>query len=194
MNKKALQKELVENGYNVGFGAKKHFATYDIVNKLPGIISLVGLLIGVGQLAYPSYQYSTGISTVLIMASIIALTMSSFNSEKERYLNTGVELTTLFNKLRVLYYTVSNSTEEDFTHEINELEEIKKKFYEISMSQQIFGADWYAHYKFFSQHQIDWIDKEKKFKFLKDKVPKSFLFFIVGIVIVIYVWIKIFVS
>lgn len=194
MNKEALQKELVENGYNVGFGAKKHFATYDIVNKLPGIISLVGLLIGVGQLAYPSYQYSTGISTVLIMASIIALTMSSFNSEKERYLNTGVELTTLFNKLRVLYYTVSNSTEEDFTDEINELEEIKKKFYEISMSQQIFGADWYAHYKFFSQHQIDWIDKEKNFKFLKDKVPKSFLFFIVGIVIVIYVWIKIFVS
>lgn len=194
MNKKALQKEIVENGYNVGFGAKKHFATYDIVNKLPGIISLIGLLIGVGQLAYPSYQYSTGISTILIMASIIALTMSSFNSEKERYLNTGVELTTLFNKLRVLYYTVSSSTEEDFTDEIKELERIKGKFYEISMSQQIFGADWYAHYKFFSQHQIDWIDKEKNFKFFKDKVPKSFLFFIVCIAIVTYLWIKIFVS
>ncbi|MDG0811116.1 SLATT domain-containing protein [Cohnella rhizosphaerae] len=173
---------------------KKNFATYDIISKLPGIISLVGLLIGVGQLAYPAYKYSTGISTLLIMASIIALTMSSYNAEKERYKEAGVEMTTLFNKLRVLYYTVQNSSEQEFTNEVEELERIKQRFYDISISQQIFGADWYAHYKFFSQHQIDWVNEQKQFKFFKDKVPKSFLFFIICIIAVVYLWINIFVS
>lgn len=194
MHKTALLKELAENGYNIGFGAKKNFATYDIISKLPGIISLVGLLIGVGQLAYPAYKYSTGISTLLIMASIIALTMSSYNAEKERYKEAGVEMTTLFNKLRVLYYTVQNSSEQEFTNEVEELERIKQRFYDISISQQIFGADWYAHYKFFSQHQIDWVNEQKQFKFFKDKVPKSFLFFIICIIAVVYLWINIFVS
>lgn len=194
MNKPALLKELAQNGYNIGFGAKKNFATYDIVNKLPGIISLVGLLIGVGQLAYPSYKYSTGIPTILIMASIIALTMGSYNSEKECYKNAGDEMTTLFNRLRVLYYSVQNSPEQDFTTEVAEMESIKARFYEITISQQIFGADWYAHYKFFSQHQIDWVNEQKKFKFFKDKVPKSFLLFIVCSIVVTYLWIKIFVS
>ena len=194
MNKTALLKELADNGYNIGFGAKKNFATYDIVNKLPGIISLIGLLIGVGQLAYPSYNYSTGISTILIMASIIALTMGSYNSEKERYQNVGVEMTTLFNQLRVLYYNVQNSTEEEFTTEVEEMERIKARFYEISISQQIFGADWYAHYKFFSQHQIDWVNEQKQFKFVKDKLPKSFLLFILCSILVTYLWIKIFAS
>lgn len=194
VNKTALLKELADNGYNIGFGAKKNFATYDIVNKLPGIISLIGLLIGVGQLAYPSYNYSTGISTILIMASIIALTMGSYNSEKERYQNVGVEMTTLFNQLRVLYYNVQNSTEEEFTTEVEEMERIKARFYEISISQQIFGADWYAHYKFFSQHQIDWVNEQKQFKFVKDKLPKSFLLFILCSILVTYLWIKIFAS
>jgi hypothetical protein len=194
MNKTALLKELAENGYNIGFGAKKNFATYDIVNKLPGIISLVGLLIGVGQLAYPSYKYSTGIPTLLIMASIIALTMSSYNSEKERYKNAGVEMTTLFNQLRVLYYKVQSSSEQEFTTEVEEMERIKARFYEITISQQIFGADWYAHYKFFSQHQIDWVNDQKQFKFFKDKLPKSLLIFIICSIAIIYLWIKIFVG
>lgn len=91
---------------------------------------------------------------MLIMASIIALTMSSYNSEKERYKEVGIEMTTLFNRLRVLYYIVQNSPEQEFTIKVEELERIKQRFYDISISQQIFGADWYDHYKFFSQHQM----------------------------------------
>lgn len=194
MDKTTLLKELAENGYNIGFGAKKNFATYDIVNKLPGIISLIGLLIGVGQLAYPSYKYSTGISTLLIMASIVALNMSSYTPQKERYQDAGIEMTTLFNQLRILYFKVQNSPNTVFTTEVTEMENIKTRFYEISISQQIFGADWYAHYKFFSQQQIDWVNEQKDFKFFKDKLPNSFLLFIFFSICVIYLWIKIFVS
>jgi hypothetical protein len=85
IDKDSLLKQLADNAYNIGFGAKKHFATYDIITKVPGGISLIGLLIGVGQLAYPHYQYSTIISTLLIMAIILALSMSPYNAEKEKY-------------------------------------------------------------------------------------------------------------
>ena len=53
MDKGALLKELATNGYNVGFGAKKHFATYDIVEKIPVTISVITFMVGLGQLAYP---------------------------------------------------------------------------------------------------------------------------------------------
>ena len=34
-------------------------------------------------------------------------------------------------------------------------------------------SQWYAHYKFFYEMQIDWVDEQLKFKFIKDKVPAS---------------------
>ncbi|AWN16176.1 hypothetical protein SALB1_1978 [Salinisphaera sp. LB1] len=43
-----------------------------------------------------------------------------------------------------------------------------------NQSKQILFSDWYAHYKFFWQHQIEWIDEQKQFTFWRDKVPLSF--------------------
>ena len=34
MTKEVLLKRIAESAYNVGFGAKKHFATYDITLEL----------------------------------------------------------------------------------------------------------------------------------------------------------------
>ena len=39
--KKELLQQIARTAYNVGFGAKKHFATYDMVEKLPGIIEFL---------------------------------------------------------------------------------------------------------------------------------------------------------
>ncbi|MDZ5723178.1 SLATT domain-containing protein [Bacillus subtilis] len=193
LDKESFLKELAEHGYNIGFGAKKHFATYDMVSKIPGIISLVGLLIGVGQLAYPHYKYSTTISTILIMVSIVALTMSSYNSEKEEYNKIGTKLTTLFNELKSMYYKVKNSNKDTFTEEVERMREITNEYYEISKSNQIFGSDWWAHYKFFWQHQIEWIDEQKNFKLWKDKIPKSFLVFLIVMALVIWGWYWVFI-
>ena len=41
MNKAELLKCIAETGYNVGFGAKKHFATYDLLEKMPGWIGFI---------------------------------------------------------------------------------------------------------------------------------------------------------
>ena len=39
MDRDGLLRSIAETGYNVGFGAKKNFATHDIVQKAPGLIS-----------------------------------------------------------------------------------------------------------------------------------------------------------
>ena len=192
LDKDALLKELATNGYNVGFGAKKNFATYDIITKIPGFISLIGLLIGVGQLAYPKSPFNTGISTVLVMASIIGMAISPFNSEKDNYNQRGIDLTDLFNQLRRLYFKVQNSSASTFESEEQEMNSIMRQYYNLSMSNQIFGSDWYAHYKFFRQMQIDWIDEQKRFRFWKDKMPTSFIWFIVIIVLAIPLWVYVF--
>ncbi|MQR93716.1 SLATT domain-containing protein [Fictibacillus phosphorivorans] len=193
MDKDSLLRQLSDYGYRVGFGAKKHFSTYDIISKVPGGISIIGLLIGVGQLAYPNYNYSTGISTILIMASIIGLTMSSYNTEKEIYNQVGQDLTRLFNELQALYYKVKNSPEQLFTTEVVQMNDILNRYYQISRSQQIFGSDWFAHYKFFWQMEKGWIEEQRPFRFWKDKIPKSLLFFIVVMFLVSWFWYFIFV-
>ncbi len=43
MTKDDLLKDIAETGYNVGFGAKRHFATYNITQKIPSVIGFVSL-------------------------------------------------------------------------------------------------------------------------------------------------------
>lgn len=54
MNQSELLKQIAESGYNVGYGAKKHFATAEFVDKIPGWISLISLAIGVLALVFPA--------------------------------------------------------------------------------------------------------------------------------------------
>lgn len=93
----------------------------------------------------------------------------------------------------MLYETVKGSPDNTFTNEVQEMKRILREYYTSSRSQQIIGADWYAHYKFFYQMQHEWIHEQKKFKFWKDKVPKSFIAFLIYAPIIVVVWIYIFV-
>ena len=54
MNKSDLLKSIAEKGYDIGFGAKKHFATYDIIEKTPGLISFISTAVGVYALVIKS--------------------------------------------------------------------------------------------------------------------------------------------
>lgn len=184
MKKDFFLKQIAENGYNVIYGAKKHFSTYDIVVKMPGRIAFVTLTIGIWQIYKPSFLYNTEMSLLLIIASIIALTISQYNSEKERYREIGNRLIQIHNELRNLYYQVKSSDKTDFNDESIEsirMNELLEEFYEISISKQIFLSDWIAHYKLFFQSQYEWIDEQKNFNW-KDKLPLSF-----RIVIIIFV-------
>lgn len=102
MDKKSLLKNIAESGYNVGFGAKKHFATYDILDKTPGAIGLFSTIFGIFALIYE--QLSTKfLSASLVVLGIIGVYISFYDLSKGDYEKTGVLLTKLFNQLRNLY-------------------------------------------------------------------------------------------
>ena len=185
MKKEIFLKSLAEHGYNVMFGAKKHFATYDIVEKVPSGIALITLLIGIWQLYAPSFDYSKEVSLVIILVSVVALQINLYNSNKEDYMKAGIKLTEIHNELKDMYYQTKSSTESEVTNaEQEKLQKLLNDYYSISITKQITFSDWYAHYKFFYQAQHEWIDEQKSFTW-KDRFPMSLRMWIVIIIITI---------
>ncbi len=185
MDKKSILKSISNTAYNVGFGAKKHFASFDIIEKVPSFIGFLVMAIGILQIAYPDFCYNKEVSIFLIIIGLSTLYLMYYASSKNEYDKNGKQLTIIFNELRDLYYSVKNSTNDTFKDEYFKLKSLEKTFHELSLSNQVFFSDWFAHYKFFYQMQIDWIDEQKKFSFLKDKIPKTFFLFILLILSVI---------
>ncbi|WP_227103445.1 SLATT domain-containing protein [Chromobacterium rhizoryzae] len=173
MTKDQLLKNIAETGYNVGFGGRKHWATYDIVDKIPGFIGFFSLAIGIFALIHDELS-TKNLSAALTIIGLIGLYITFYDSKKSDYEKTATELTKLFNLLRDLYREV-DGIEDPKDSELDKhnatLKEIENKYYSIAISKQILFSDWYAHYKFFWQYQIDWINKEKQFRFWRDKVP-----------------------
>lgn len=187
MKKEIFLKSLAEHGYNVMFGAKKHFATYDIVEKVPSGVALITLLIGIWQLYAPSFDYSKDVSLVIILVSVVALQINLYNSNKEDYMKAGIKLTEIHNELKDMYYQTKSSTESEVTNEEQEkLQKLLNDYYAISITKQITFSDWYAHYKFFYQAQHEWIDEQKRFTW-KDKFPMSFRIWTAIVIITILV-------
>lgn len=181
MEKETLLKYLAENGYNILFGAKKHFATYDIVEKMPGRVAFLTLAIGIWQIYKPLFIYNHEVSLLLILASIVALTISQYNGNKETYKEVAIQLTQMHNALKEIYYKVQASENTYFEEELDQVKDVLEKYYQMSISKQILLSDWYAHYKFFWQSQYEWIDEQKKFG-LKDKIPLSFILSIITVI------------
>ncbi|MBP4047106.1 SLATT domain-containing protein [Chromobacterium violaceum] len=173
MDKNTLLKLIAETGYNVGFGAKTHFATYDIVEKAPGWISLLSFAVAIFALFIDNIANNKYLAATLIIMGVAGMYITFYNDKKETYEKNGVEMTKQFNSLKILYQQVKNSSSTDFTQELAQLKQIENDFYSITLSKQIFLSDWYAHIKFFWQHQIEWIDEQKKFTLLRDKIPLS---------------------
>lgn len=173
MKKEMVLKSLATNGYNVGFGAKKNFASYDLVIKLPSWIGFITLALGIIQLGYPVIGNCKWLSTILILVSVAALYINVFNSTADKFEVEGIRLTKLFNRLRNLYLKVKSSDKNDFTDEVNEMNGIMEEYYANVISKQVFMSQWFAHFKFFYEMQIDWVDEQLKFGFFKDKVPNS---------------------
>jgi len=171
MNKDDMLKHIAETAYNIGFGAKKHFATYDMVAKAPGLISFISFVIGIYALVYESLN-TKFISATLLVLGVVGLYISFYDSKKETYVQNGVKLTDLFNELKRLngaVKSVSTPTQE----QLDKLAEIERNYTQISSSHQILFSNWYAHYKFFWEQQIEWVDEQKKFRFWRDKIPLS---------------------
>ena len=183
MKRDDLLKYIADTGYNVGFGAKKHFATYDLVEKSPGWISFISIAFGIYSLAFKELSTSF-LSASFTVLGVVGLYVSMYDAKKSDYEKAGVELTKIYNQLRALYYSVqSKSDSDDLTNLISEYQQLESQYYSVGLSKQILFSDWYAHYKFFWQHQIEWVDEQKNFSFFRDKVPLSFYMFLVVLIV-----------
>lgn len=176
MKKEYLLKQITDVAYNVGFGAKKHFATYDIVEKAPGIIAFISMGVGIFGL-FIDMMSTKFLSATFLILGVAVIYIERYNADKDKYAKKGGDLTQLFNEIKNLYYKVKASETEDLMKDEDELKRILECYSKCCLYKQVLFSDWYAHYKFFWQLQIDWIDEQKHFKFLRDKVPLSFTIF-----------------
>ena len=194
MDKASLLKQIAETAYNVGFGAKKHFATYDIIEKAPGLIGFLSMAVGIFALIIDLLA-SKHMSAIMIILGIAALYISSYNESKNTYDLTGKELTRIYNDLHTLYDTVKASTKGDWSVELGELKKYQAASFTACISKQILFSNWYAHYKFFWEMQIGWVDEQKKFRFFRDKVPLSLMIWAAVLLVSLiggglYLWLK----
>ncbi|MBP6714694.1 SLATT domain-containing protein [Aliarcobacter cryaerophilus] len=188
MTKEDLLKQIAESAYNIGFGAKKSFATFDIVDKIPGILNFCVLAIGILALVIDELNIKI-VSASLIIFGVIGIYISKYDDKKDEYAILGSEIKKLFNELKSLYHSVkAKSDDTNFDEDISKMKEIEDKFYLITIPKQILFSDWYAHYKFFWQWatHIKWLESELKLTFWENKIPLSFLVFI-GVVLLIFI-------
>jgi len=185
MTKDNLLKLIAESGYNIGYAAKKHLATYDMVEKVPGWIGFISLAVGVYALLIPDLAQNT-ISAAFVVIGIASLFISFYTDAKDKYQVAGSDLTGKFHELRILYQTVkSTNTGDDLTQYTEDLKRIQHEVLSLRINKQIFLSDWYAHYKFFWQSQTGWMDEQLKFTILRDKWPLSFTLVLVLIIAVV---------
>jgi len=173
MTRDGLLKSIAETGYNVGYGAKKNFATHDIVQKAPGGLGLLSLLVGLYALIWEPLN-AKWIAATMVGFGIITLIITHYDDNKGAHATEGERLTALFYRLRDLYRDVQATADgDDLSAYRNSLDAIQNEFWSSNQSKQILFSDWYAHYKFFWQQQIGWLDEQLEFSFWRDRMPLS---------------------
>ena len=173
MTKADLLKHIAETGYNVGYGAKKHFATYDIASKAPGFISFLTFAVGMFFLLV-DFSGKKYFSAACIVLGVVGIRISMWDHKKDGHAEAGRSLTGLFNRVKALYYQVKGAEQCDLTSFERQLAELQDEYNAMCLSNQMLFSDWYAHYKFFWQQQIGWIDEQLEFTLFRDKLPLSF--------------------
>lgn len=168
-----LKKSIAYTAYNVGYSAKYHFATFDIVEKGPGWIGFVSMAVGVLSLVFPTLGLPL-VSAVLTISGIASLYIAFYGPLAAKYSASGTALTQSLHDLRALYFRVGSGLD---ASELLRIEDERRRHEQESLKlaqpKQIFLGGWYAHYKLFWQTQIDWIVSERKLTFWRDMMPVS---------------------
>lgn len=167
-----LLKRIAERGFEVGYAANLNFATHDIADKVPVVISFVSMAIGILALVAPVFQL-TGVAVCLTLLGILTLYVEKYPAHE--YGERGKRTISLLNDLETLYYRVKEKDDQagDFSEEEGELQEIMDAFTISTCPRQVLFATWYAYFKFFAEKDYDWIDEQLHFRFWRDKVPAT---------------------
>ncbi|MBZ9783375.1 SLATT domain-containing protein [Pseudomonas sp. REP124] len=171
MDKPEALRLIAEKAYDVGYSAKLHFSTYDIVEKAPGWIGLVSLVVGVLSLYIDAFT-AKHISAVITILGICGLYISYYSDTKSRYFEVGQTLTELFDRLKSIDAECRSAPAITPEH-VEALEAVTRSFRSVCLSKHILFSSWLAHKKFFWEQQTDWIAKSRPFSLLRDKIPFS---------------------
>ncbi len=173
MKKDLLLRSIAETAYNVGYGAKLNFATYEIAEKVPGLLTFISFVVGIYSLFIPALT-NNQLGAILLIFGIISLYLGMYQQDKQKYDDTGKVLTGIFYELKHLYLEAKTlSDNADFSSIDLSHKKLLNESVNITVSKQVMLSDWSAHYKFFWQQQIGWIDEQLQFKLLRDKIPLS---------------------
>lgn len=185
MSKDSILMDIAEDGYNIGFGSCKSFATFDIANSWIRVMAVGSLIIGIVQLKIDKVDINNKISILLIILGIIAMSLVDFVREKEKFEQAGIKQRQIYNRMKSLYREVQSVKDDNFAEVLQKKNQLLDEFYLINASDEIFVlSDLYAHYKFFMKIQYDWIGEQKKFKVWKDMIPNSIKVFIPLVIVI----------
>lgn len=127
IDKAILKKDIADLAYNATYGANRHFATFDIVSRLPAWIGFASLAFGIVGLAFKVTTNLT--SVVFILLSIAALLINMYEPKKTDYEKRAVRLTKLSGQLLSLYRK-AETDDPDVLLEVNkEFLELKDAYY-----------------------------------------------------------------
>jgi TRAP-type C4-dicarboxylate transport system permease large subunit len=173
MKKDTLLKLLAEKGYVISYAANLNFATYDIVTGLPPKTTYISLAISIIGLSYQKLNINW-ITIPMLLLSIACLYLDKYKERIQEYKARGIKNTDQWNTLKRLYYTVKDSDENaDFSEIEATFQSIENEFNNSAEADQIFCANWFAHYKLFYEKDYAWMNDQLHFSFWKDKIPKS---------------------
>jgi hypothetical protein len=172
MKKEDLLREIANQGYNAGFGAKVSFASFDMLRFLPGFISFSSTALGVLGLVFDTLS-TKAVSAGVLVIGLISYYITVKDSHLRDLEDSGKKLTDIRNQLGILYGKVKAYQQADFAQFTTELSSLQQAVISSSTSKQLIFSGWLAHMKFFGESQIAWIDEELKFGFWRDKVPTS---------------------
>ncbi|MBV6324380.1 SLATT domain-containing protein [Duganella violaceipulchra] len=188
MNQDALLRLIAETGYNVGYAAKKHLATFDMVEKLPGWTGLISLVVGIYALFVPAFEEKQ-VAAAFIAIGVASIYLNFYAADKDKYNQAGTALTGKLHELRELYQKVKSAPAgANLDAFLADHRSIQEEALRLGIPKQLFLSDWYAHYKFFWQAQTGWMDEQLKFRLLRDKLPLGFSLFSISVSLAALVW------
>ncbi len=182
MTEDAIKQRLAEVGYNMGYGAKRQFASYDIVEKLPFYFTVATFGIGAYALAYDESPLPKWVSLLILVLSFVMSFTNCYMESKSSFIDSGKKIQLLYSQVRNLHLLVDSGNTANILEKIGEVE---KEFNEISFHKQVFGSDIYAHYKLFGESQSKWFVDELGLTFFKDMVPASLKKIVVLLILVV---------
>lgn len=178
MQKRLLLEQIASEGYNVGYTARMHFATFDIATKAPGWMTLLSLTVATLSLFVPCLGSKPPTAALLI----VGISMLYVRHYEERLADYEAVANFLNEKFKRLH-DLSNAAEATQDSDSQRLDAIHASLVEVrnavknkSIGRQIFGASWRAHYQFFWVIESAWVAKHRQppFEFFFDKMPVSF--------------------